>query len=129
MSYHDVFALQDHERGEVDKVTHTINTDDHPPIYQSSRRIPFAQHKEMLKLVNDMLQHDVIEKSSSPWSSPVVLVKKKDGQLRFCVDYRRLNTITHRMCFPCPVLTTCVEWEKGILYFRCKVRVLAGTTK
>ena len=65
MSHHDVFALQDHERGEVDKITHIINTDDHPPIYQPSRWIPFAQRTEILKLVNDMLQHDVIEKSSS----------------------------------------------------------------
>ena len=113
MSYHDVFALQDHKRGEVEKVTHAIDTQDHPPIYQPSRRIPFAQRKEMLKLVNDMMQHNVIEKSSSPWSSPVVLVKKKDGQLRFCVDYRHLNAITHKDVFPMPRIDDMLDQLSG----------------
>ena len=113
MSYHDVFALQDHERGKVEKVTNAIDTQDHPPIYQPSRRIPFAQRKEMLKLVNDMMQYNVIEKFSSPWSSPVVLVKKKDGQLRFCVDYRRLNAITHKDVFPVPRIDDMLDQLSG----------------
>ena len=55
MSCHDVFALQDHERGKIDKVTHIINSDDNPPIYKSSCQIPFYQCTKMLKFINDML--------------------------------------------------------------------------
>ena len=102
--YDDVFSLhaQEQECGEVDGITHVVNTDNHPPINQLPQRVPFAQCKEMSKLVNEMLHNNVIEDSSSPWSSPVVLVKKKNGQLRFCVDYRCLNAITWKDVFPMP---------------------------
>jgi len=108
LSYYDVFSLQEQECGEVDGITHVINTDNHPPINQPPCQISFAQHKEMSKLVNEMLLNNVIEHSSSPWSSPVVLVKKKNGQLHFCVNYRCLNAITCKDVFPMPrKLTTC----------------------
>jgi hypothetical protein len=48
-------------------------------------------------MLEDMKRQGVIEKSETPWSSPVVLVQKKDGSLRFCVDYRRLNDVTKRL--------------------------------
>jgi hypothetical protein len=49
-----------------------------------------------------MEKQKVIEKSNSPWSLPVILVKKKDGLLRFCVDYRRLNDVTKKDSYPLP---------------------------
>ena len=58
------------------------------------RRMPFALRPQVDKLVQEMLAQGVIQPSSSPWASPVVLVRKKDGSMRFCVDYRRLNSIT-----------------------------------
>ena len=54
------------------------------------------------RLVRDMLERDVVEPSTSPWASPIVLVKKKDGSTRFCVDYRKLNDITHKDAYPLP---------------------------
>lgn len=53
-------------------------------------------------MLDDMLQQGVIEPSHSPWSSPVILVKKKDGSLRFCIDYRKLNQVTQKDCYPLP---------------------------
>ncbi|GFS49131.1 putative retrovirus-related pol polyprotein from transposon [Trichonephila clavipes] len=49
-----------------------------------------------------MKNNDVIESSSSPWASPIVLVRKKDGSTRFCVDYRRLNDVTKKGSYPLP---------------------------
>ncbi len=92
----DVFAVGD-ERGEVELAEHRIQTGDYPPIKQPSRRVPHALRGEITKIVNVMLESQVIQESSSPWASPVLLVKKKDGSPRFCVDYRRLNSVTRKV--------------------------------
>ena len=56
-----------------------------------------------------MKELDVIEPSTSPWSSPIVLVSKKDGSTRFCVDYRKLNNITHKDSYPLPRTDDTIE--------------------
>ncbi|CAF4955780.1 unnamed protein product, partial [Rotaria socialis] len=68
----------------------------HTPPYRKSNKDQETLNKETDKL----LKNGIIEHSASPWSSPVVLVKKKDGTTRFCVDYRRLNQITTKDAFP-----------------------------
>ena len=84
----DIFALESTEFGSTDMVSHDIVTGDHPPIHQPPRRIPFPLRPKVQELVEEMLHQNVIVPSSSPWSSPLVLVRKKDGDMRFCVDYR-----------------------------------------
>ena len=64
-----------------------------------------------------MLKHRVIRPSSSPWASPIVLVKKKDGSVRFCVDFRRLNDITVKDVFPLPRTTDLLESFQGAKIF------------
>ena len=66
------------------------------------RRIPPDRRREVQKLLDEMLTSKVIEHSKSPWASPIVLVRKKDNSLRFCVDYRKLNTVTHKDAYPLP---------------------------
>ena len=98
----DVFALDPSELGSTDLVVHSIDTGSHPPIRQLPRRMPFSLRHKVTELIQEMLDNHVIESSKSPWASPVVLVRKKDKSIRFCVDYRKLNSMTKLDVFPLP---------------------------
>lgn len=84
---------------------HNIDTGDSPPIRQYPRRLPYHYRDEVDKQVKDMLSQRVIQPSISPWASPVVLVKKKDGSYRFCIDYRKLNLVTKQNAKPLQLMT------------------------
>ena len=85
----DVFAIDENELGHTTVVQHSI-MGDHPPIKQCLRCTPIVHREKVAQLLNDMLKQQVIQPSSA-WASPVVLVPKKDGNLRFCVDYTKVN--------------------------------------
>ena len=89
-----LFAKGKGDLGRTDIVQHQIHTGDQPAIKQRVRRYPTARREEEWQLVEDMLAIGIIQESNSAWSSPTVLVKKKDGPTRFCIDYRRLNQVT-----------------------------------
>ena len=104
---HMVFSLENDERGETDLVTMSIDTGDsqpirQPPRQQPPRQMPFVVRQEVAKQLQDMQRNGVIQPSSSPWSSPVVMVRKQDRSHRFCVDYRQLNAVTKPDAFPLP---------------------------
>ena len=90
------------ELGRTSLVEHSISTGDHLPIKQLPRRIPHFLRAKVSQHVEEMLEQNVITPSHSPWASPVVLVAKKDGSTRFCVDYRKLNAITKMDVHPLP---------------------------
>ena len=117
VEYSDVFALDMSELGLTDLVSHTINTGDNSPIRQPVRRTPFALRKKMDELVQNMMEQGVIQHSNSPWASPVVLVEKKDGSYRFCVDYRRLNSVTKMDMFPLPQVDDTLDMLSQTQYF------------
>ena len=100
--YSDVFALSDHELGCTDIVCHSIDTGNAPPIKQQPYRTPIVHRETISKMIDEMSKQGIVQPSISPWASPVVLVPKKDGSQRFCVDYRRLNAITKRDVYPLP---------------------------
>lgn len=72
------------------------------PIQQHPQRIPTALRKKTQQLLQDMLHKDAIQPSQSPWASPIVLVRKKNGALRFCIDYHELDHITRKDAYPLP---------------------------
>jgi hypothetical protein len=98
-------------------VYHHIDTGDARPIRQSPRRIPLAKQAEAREMLDDMQRHGIIEESDSPWSSPVVLVRKKNGELRFCVDYRKLNDVTKKDCFPLHRIDETLDTLAGAKWF------------
>ena len=89
--FHHLFVLDDLEMGCTSQVKHKIKVTDPLPFKQRYRRIPPNQFQEVKKHLEDMLKVRAIHKSVSPWASPVVLVRKKDGSLRFCIDLIKLN--------------------------------------
>ena len=107
---HDVFALDDQEFGCTGIVKHGIDTG---PIKQPARRLPFVHREQLSNMIDDLLNRGIIQPSSSPWSSPVVLVPKKDGSLRVCIDYRRLNSVTRKDVYHYPESTT--YWTLWVL--------------
>ena len=115
--YADIFSRDQSDLGRTDLVKHTIETGDAHPIQQPPRRLPLALRKEADKAITEMLQQDVIEPSSSPWSAPIVLVRKKDGSVRFCIDYRKLNSVTHKDSYPLPRIDETLETLAGAEWF------------
>jgi hypothetical protein len=90
--------------GCTDVIKHRIVTDS-PPIKSRYYPVSPVVQREIDKQLQQMLEQDVIEKSNSPWSSPILLVKKKDGTYRFCVDFRKLNAVTAKDSYPIPYVS------------------------
>ena len=101
LGYQDLlFSTKKRPIGRVITDQHIINTEpDKGPLSQRLRPMPPAERQVVREETQKMLEQGVVRPSSSPWASPIVLVKKKDGTTRFCVDYRRLNNITIKGCF------------------------------
>ena len=117
LGFGDVFAFSGDQLGRTDKLTHTINTDGCHPVRQQARRLSPFQKDQVHQLLQDMLSRDVIQPSTSSWASPVVLVKKKDGSIRFCIDYRKLNAVTHKDAYPLPRIDDTLDTLSGSQWF------------
>ena len=100
--YRDVFANDMSELGKTNVHTHHIDTGDAKPIRQRPYRTSPTIAKEIQSQTDTMLKNSIIEPSSSEWQSPVVMVKKKTGDYRFAVDYRKLNEVTRKIHYPIP---------------------------
>ena len=111
-SYSHVFAVKSGNLGRTNVLTHRIETAGNP-VRQAVRRVPLPQREEVKKMLAEMQEKDIIAPSKSPWASPIVLVPKKDGSLRFCVDYRKVNEITCKDAYPIPRIDDTLDTLAG----------------
>jgi hypothetical protein len=104
-------------RGPTDLMQHSIRVmKNHPPIKQRYRPRNPAMQAIIDHEVDEMLREGVIEPSKSAWSSPVVIVRKKDGKPRFCIDFRRVNDVTERDAYPLPQIPATLDKLRGAQY-------------
>ena len=115
--YAHLFTKWDKDVGRTAMTKQSINTGSHKPIKEVPRRLPEHINAEVEKHVKEMLDNKVIEPSKSPLASRVVLVKKKDGSSRFCIDYRRLNAITEKDAYPIPRIDETLDQLAGCKWF------------
>ena len=117
MRQHEVLSLGDDDVGLALKGEYRIELYNETPIYQKMRRFPEPVTRAIEEQCEELEELSIIEPSNSPWSSPLVPIKKPDGTVRLCVDYRKLNRVTIADKFPMPNLTDSIYSLHGTKYF------------
>ena len=115
--YANVLSVGDHDIGNASVTEHHIKLYNDTPIYQRPRRFPTPISDEIESQCKELSTLDIIEPSISPWASPVVPIRKKDGSIRLCIDYRKLNEVTVPDKFPMPNLTDSIFGLNGTKFF------------
>ena len=113
----DVFAMNMHEMGCTDVIEHRIELEDETPFKDKQRPIPPGMYEELRSHLAELLSAGVIKKSQSPFSSNIVLARKKDKSLHLCIDYRKLNSCSRRDGYSIPRIETLIDSLKGAKYF------------
>lgn len=96
---------------------HKIELYDDTPIRQKPRRFPEPVAREIDKQCDELKRLDIIDYSKSPWSSPIVPIRKPDGSMRMCIDYRQVNRVTKADRFPIPSVNDLIFGLHGMRYF------------
>ena len=112
-----IFSKDSTDLGRTSLLKHRIDLHDDIPIKEKSRRIPPNLIDEVRDYIQQLHSMGVIEESVSPWSSPIVLVRKKTGDLRMCVDYRKLNAKTIRDSYRIPTIEELIDTLSGAKWF------------
>jgi len=115
--YESAFSRGEYDLGRTDLVEHEIDTGDSPPIRQRPRRLAHALVGEDAMAIDRQIEQGSVRPSSSPWASPIVLVRKKSGEIRPCVDYRMVNKVTKKDAYPLPHVQDCLDAVAGAVSF------------
>ena len=121
----DQFLSPGGKTGRTDWDKHGMDMQNNRPSKVGYRRLPVAKQVIADREVERMLKDDVIEPSNSPWASPIVLVTKKDGSVRFCVDYRKVNELTCKDAYPLPWIDEILDTLGGAQWF-CTMDLASG---
>ena len=115
--YKEVFSLYDGDLGFCDALKHSIPTTTDKPVYLPHRQIPVQLQQEVRKCLESWLKQGIIRPSKSPYASQVVIVRKKSGEIRLCVDFRKLNAISIRDSFPLPRIEEALQAVQAAVWF------------
>ena len=117
LAYHDVFALKSNELGCTSAIEHEIHIENSQPFKERFWHIPPPLLEEVCASLRDMLEMGAIHPSQSPWCNAVLLVRKKDGTLCFCVDFRHFNMQRKKDFYPLPHIQEALESMVGLAHF------------
>ena len=117
--FSDVFSKDRRDIGRTGLLTHSINTGGAAPIKKTPYRLPQSYMQAAEQHVKEMAEDDLIEPSTSPWRAPIVMARKKDGSLRFCTDFRGLNSVTVTDAHPLPRVDAAIDQLSGSIFFSC----------
>lgn len=112
-----IFPKSPSDLGHTNEVKHKINLTNEEPCRDPCRRIPPAIFNEVREHLQEMLKIGAITESKSPWSSNVVIVRKQNGTIRFCIDFRKLNSRTKRDAYAIPKIEDTLHSLSGAKYF------------
>ena len=115
--YAHIFALESLDMGHMSMVKHKIRLDNYTPFKERYHRIPPHLFNEVKNHLKEMIEVGAICKSNSPWASAVVLVRKKDGYLRFCIDLHKLNACTIKDAYSLPHIDETLDCLGGAMIF------------
>ena len=115
--FRDIFSSGETDIGHTPLIKHQIKLKDDETFKERHHRIPPHLYEEVREHIRDMLDANVIRPSTSPYASPIVLVRKKDGKLRFCVDYRKLNSKTVKDSHALPTIDGTLDCLVGAKCF------------
>ena len=116
-NFPNLFATENSELGSTGLIKHSIDTQGQGPIRLRPYRTGRKQKEELERQIKEMMATNVIQHSTSPWAAPVILVEKKSGELRFCIDYRKLNSLTKKDSFPLPRIDSTLDRLYGKKFF------------
>ena len=119
LEFHHVFSLEPNEIGCTDTTKHVIELMKDKPFKERFRCIAPPLVDEVRQHIQEMLDGSAIQPSQSPWCNAVVLMRKKDGSLRFCIDFHRWNTRTKKDAYPLPHMQESMESMVGARHFSC----------
>lgn len=117
LEYRDIFAMDIDDYGQTNSVRYHIETGGAQLIRQPPKRLPLAKQADVGEMLKDMQCCGVIKESDSPWSISDILIWKKNRDLHFCVDYRKINHVTRKDCFPLAQIDDSLNTLAGAIWF------------
>lgn len=113
----DIFANRPEDMGRTDLVQYHIDVQGATPVKRKPYRVSQKEREIIDEQINLMLKNGVIRVSHSPWASPIVLVRKPDGSIRFCIDYTKVNAVTKKTSYPFPNIDDILHHLAGAKFF------------